>query len=296
MDARLPDEVRAGVRDTLPLLVGMVPFALVSGVAGTETGLTPLQTLGMSVLVFAGASQLAALDLLGRDAALGAVVLTAVVVNLRLLMYSASIAPHFRHLPARVRVGCAYLLTDPSYALSVARYAEAGAEPGDGTAERTREETTDEESGPRPPYYYLGVGGTLWVVWQVGTAAGVAFGAAVPDGWRLEFAVPLIFLALLVPALSDRPRLVAGGVAAAGATLGAGLPLNAGLLAGAAVGIAAGLTAETAGVGEPDADRREDVDRRAGADRRGDGNGREDADRWTEPEPESESGLPEDDR
>lgn len=152
----------------------------------------------MSVLVFAGASQLAALDLLGRDAALGVVVVTAVVVNLRPLMYSASIAPHFRDLPTRTRAACAYLLTDPSYAMSVARYAADERGGGDRT---------------RRPYYYLGVGGTLWVTWQAGTAAGVAFGAAVPDGRRLEFAVPPVFLALLVPTLSDRPRLVGGAAA-----------------------------------------------------------------------------------
>lgn len=240
MDTRLPDEFRAGVRDTLPLLLGIAPFALVAGVAGVEAGLTPIQTVGMSVLVFAGASQLAAIDLLGRDAALGVVVLTPVVINLRMTMYSASIAPYFRNLSTRVRTGCAYLLTDQVYALAVARYAE--------------ERDGAERGGPAGglPHYYLGVGATLWVVWQAGTVAGVVFGAGVPEGWRLDFAVPLVFLALLVPALSDRPRLVAGAVAGVAATLGAGLPFNAGLLAGAAVGVVGGMAAEAAGVGGPE--------------------------------------------
>ncbi|PSQ03728.1 branched-chain amino acid ABC transporter permease [Halobacteriales archaeon QS_6_71_20] len=224
MDSRLPPELRDGVRDAFPLLLGVIPFALVAGVAGVEAGLSPLQTVGLSVVVFAGASQLAAIDLLGRDAALGVVVVTVVVINLRMLMYSASIAPYFRDLSARVRAGCAYLLTDQAYALALARY------------------TGDREL--RRPYYYLGVAVTLWVVWQAGTVVGVVFGAAVPDGWRLGFAVPLVFLALLVPAVSDAPELATAVVAAAVAVAGAGLPFNAGLLAGAVVGVAVGIAAD----------------------------------------------------
>ncbi|WP_313693991.1 AzlC family ABC transporter permease [Halorarum halobium] len=256
MDTRLV-ELRSGVRDTLPLLLGIVPFALVAGVAGVEAGLTPLQTLGMSVVVFAGASQLAALDLLGSDAALGVVVLTAVVINLRMMMYSASIAPHFRALPARVRAGCAYLLTDQAYAVTVARYRRADEERGADEEHGADENDVGavdggpddaDDGGLRQPYYYLGVGGTLWIVWQVGTVVGIVFGAGVPDAWRLDFAVPLVFLALLVPVLSDRPSVAAGLVAAAVAVFAAGLPFNAGLIAGALVGVVAGVGAERLGL------------------------------------------------
>ncbi|WP_348607656.1 AzlC family ABC transporter permease [Halobaculum rarum] len=233
MDSRVPPDLRDGIRDALPLLLGIVPFALVAGVAGVEAGLTPLQTVGLSVVVFAGASQLAAIDLLGRDAALGVVVLTVVVVNLRMLMYSASIAPYFRELSARVRAGCAYVLTDQAYALALARYA----------GDRDRSTTT------RRPYYYLGVALTLWIVWQTGTVVGVVFGAAVPDSWRLGFAVPLVFLALLVPAVSDAPSLGAAVVAGAVAVLGAGLPFNAGLIVGAVVGVATGIALEESDLG-----------------------------------------------
>ncbi|MFC7069545.1 AzlC family ABC transporter permease [Halobaculum lipolyticum] len=238
MDSRLPPDLRDGVRDTLPLLLGIVPFALVAGVAGVEAGLTPLQTVGLSVVVFAGASQLAAIDLLGRDAALVTVVLTVVVINLRMVMYSASIAPYFRRLSARVRAGCAYVLTDQAYALALARY----------TSDR------DRDSDTRRPYYYLGVALTLWIVWQAGTVVGVVFGAAVPDDWRLGFAVPLVFLALLVPAVSDAPSLAAAVVAAVVATVGAGLPFNAGLIAGALVGVVAGVGADRVGVGRDGGD------------------------------------------
>jgi len=217
-------DFRRGVRDVAPLLLGVAPFGLVAGIAAANAGLDLTQAVGMSVIVFAGASQLAALDLIGRDAPLSVVVLTAVVINLRMLMYSASIAPHFRTFAGRVKAGLAYLLTDQAYALSIASY--------------RAEESVDRVA------YYLGVAVTLWVVWQLTTAAGVLLGTGVPDAWGLEFAVPLVFLALLVPAMEDGPTTVAGLVGGTIAVVGAGLPLNLGLLVGASVGIVAGLLAE----------------------------------------------------
>jgi 4-azaleucine resistance transporter AzlC len=217
--------VRRGIRDVAPLLLGVAPFGLVAGVAAINAGLTLEQALGMSVIVFAGASQLAALELIGRDAPLSVVVATAVVINLRMLMYSASIAPYFRSLRARSRSVAAYLLTDQAYALSVSAYRS--------------EDAIDRLA------YYLGAAATLWVVWQVATVAGALLQAGVPDALGLEFAVPLVFLALLVPAMEDGPTVVAGLVGGGIAVLGAGLPLNLGLLVGAAVGIAAGVASET---------------------------------------------------
>lgn len=218
------EDYRAGVRDALPLLLGIVPFALVAGIAAIEAGLSPAQAVGLSVIVFAGASQLAAIELLGETAPLAVVVGTAVVINLRMSMYSASIAPHFQHLRQRTRAILAYVLTDQAYALAVAEYAT------DGETDRKR--------------YYLGVALTLWVVWQAGTVVGVVVGAQVPEEWGLTFAVPLVFLALLVPAMKDRPTTLAAVVGGAVAVVAAGLPFNFGLLAGAGSGIVAGLAAE----------------------------------------------------
>ncbi|WP_224268107.1 AzlC family ABC transporter permease [Haloprofundus salinisoli] len=226
----VPTELRAGVRDVLPLFLGIVPFAVVFGVAAVDAGLTAAQAVGLSVFVFAGASQLATLDLLARDAAVPVVVLTAVVINLRMLMYSASIAPYFRSLAGRSKAVLAYFLTDQAYALSVARYGTlADAEPS-GVSDRR--------------WYYLGVAVSLWVVWQLGTVAGLVLGTGVPDSWGLDFTVPLVFLALLVPAMKDVPTTVAGVCGGVVAVVAAGLPLNLGLLVGATVGIVAGLLAE----------------------------------------------------
>ncbi|MDS0282832.1 AzlC family ABC transporter permease [Haloarcula onubensis] len=227
-------EFRRGVRDVTPLLLGIVPFGFIAGIATVNAGLGLPEAVGLSAIVFAGAAQLAALELIGRDAPLAIVVVTAVVINLRMLMYSASIAPHLQALSSRTKAAVAYLLTDQAYALTIARY-------------RT-------EDAPRRIAYYFGVAATLWVVWQLTTIAGVVLGTSVPESLGLEFAVPLVFLALLVPAMEDGPTTVAGvlgGIVAVGT---AGLPLNLGLLVGAAVGILAGLLTETATEGSPSGD------------------------------------------
>ena len=224
----MDEDILVGVRDVSPLLLGIVPFGLVAGIAAVEVGFTLLQAVGLSVIVFAGASQLAALELLGENAPIAVVIGTAVVINLRMVMYSASIAPHFARYGARIRAALAYVLTDQAYALSVAEFAE-----------------NDDRSRWK---YYLGAAGSLWIIWQVATIVGVVLGAGVPEEWGLTFAVPLVFLALLVPAMKDRPSTVAGAVGGSVAVVAAGLPLNLGLLAGALGGIVAGLITEEVAV------------------------------------------------
>ena len=245
----LPAEVRGGLRDVAPLLLGVAPFGVVAGATAVDAGLSPLQAVGLSVVVFAGAAQLAAIELLGDNAELLVVLATGVVINLRMLMYSASIAPHFRSFRARWKAACSYILTDQAYALSVARY--TGADADLDPAARRR--------------YYLAAGGSLWVVWQVCTLVGIVVGARVPPAWGLEFAVPLVFLSLLIPATTSWPKLVAaavgGGVAVAGTVLA--VPLNLGLIAGGAAGVAAGVLADgrLPGDGNGGADGADDVDR-----------------------------------
>ena len=217
-----------GVRAVAPVLVGIVPFGLIAGAAAVRVGLSGVQAVGLSVVVFAGASQLAAIELLGSNARPAVVVATALVINLRMLMYSASIAPYFRETATRWRAGLAYLLTDQAYALAVTRFG----------ADRP----------VRRRWYYLGAALPLWAVWQVCTVLGVVAGARVPDSLPLSFAVPLTFLALLVPAVTDRASGAAAVVGGTAAVLGAGLPLNLGLIAGAIGGVLAGLVVESGGM------------------------------------------------
>ena len=216
----ISDDFAAGVRDVAPVLVGVVPFGLVAGAAAVDAGLSGLQAVGLSVVVFAGASQLAAIDLLGDNAPVAVVVATIIVVNLRMLMYSASIAPQFRGIVARWKALMAYVLTDQAYAMSL---------------------TTFRERDVARRGYYLGTAVPLWVVWQICTVVGVVAGARVPAWLPLDFALPLVFLALLVPAIEDASTAVAGLVGGSLATLGVGLPYELGLPLGAVAGVVAGL-------------------------------------------------------
>ena len=221
------DEVRAGAAAVAPMLVGVAPFGLVAGATPATNGMGGRAAVGLSTIVFAGASQLAAADVLGDGGSALVATLAACTINLRMLLYSASLAPHLAREPLGKRLAAAYLLTDQAYAVSIARW------------------TTDGDRPERRLPFYFGAGGLLWVAWQICTVAGALIGAAVPEDLPLEFAVPLVFLVLLVPAISSRPAAVAalfgGGAAVAAAEAGAG-PLS--VMVGALAGIAAGAAAE----------------------------------------------------
>jgi 4-azaleucine resistance transporter AzlC len=215
----------AGARASLPILLGVAPFGLVTGVAVAAGGVGPLEALAMSVIVFAGASMLAAMQLLAADAPVALVVLTALFINLRFMMYSASLRQHLGGLPLRWKLPVAYLLADNPYALCIARY-------------------TDHPADAHKLEFYLGVSATVWLVWQLAVLAGALVGAGLPPSWRLEFAAPLAFIAISVPLLRDRAMVLAALAAAATVVLAHGLPLRLGLALAAVAGIATGLLAE----------------------------------------------------
>jgi predicted branched-subunit amino acid permease len=173
-------------------------------------------------VVYAGASMLAATQLLAGGAPLAVILVTALFINLRFMMYSASIRPHLAALRPRWRLAAGYLLADNAYALSVARFTEHPQMEG--------------KAG-----YYFGAAVTVWLTWQVAVGAGIALGAGLPATWRLEFAAPLAFIALTVPLLRGRAMVAAALAAAATAVAAAGLPLRLGLAAAALAGLAAGL-------------------------------------------------------
>jgi predicted branched-subunit amino acid permease len=218
----------AGARAVAPILLGVVPFGLVTGAATVGIGITPASAIGMSLLVFAGAAQLAAVDLLGAQAPALVILATALVVNLRFSMYSASIAPWFPRLSARWKGPFAYLLTDQAYAVSITRF------------ER------DVPDHARLSFY-LGAAVGLWVTWQTSFALGAACGARVPESWSLDFAVPLTLLALLPASVVDRAAFVTVVATAVASALTAGLPLKLGVIAAVAIGVAAGSLSERAG-------------------------------------------------
>lgn len=221
------------------MLVGVIPFGLVAGAAPATEGLGGGVSIGLSTIVFAGASQLAATDVLADGGSALVAVVAACTINLRMLLYAASLAPHLTHVSLRHRLGMAYVLTDQAYAVSITRWTQEEEE-----AAAAGEPPADERA--RLPFY-LGAGVLLWANWQACTIVGILIGSAVPDELPLDFAVPLVFLVLLVPAISSRPAAIAGvmgGLAAVvGAEAGAG---HLSVIVGAVSGIAAGALAEVA--------------------------------------------------
>ena len=222
-------DFRAGAAAVAPMLIGVVPFGLVAGAAPPADGFGAGAAVGFSTIVFAGASQLAALDVLGNGGSAVVAAIAACTINLRMLLYSASLAPYLAEESLGRRLGAAYLMTDQAYAVSVARYAAGG--PAAAPARRL-------------PYYF-GAALLLWVSWQISTIVGALVGSSVPEDVPLDFAVPLVFLVLLVPTLTNRPAVVAavvGGLSAV-ITVEAGSP-NLSILVGAVSGIAAGAVAD----------------------------------------------------
>ncbi len=213
-----------GVRDMLPLLIGVAPFGLIFGALALAEGVPPTAAAGFSLFVFAGSAQFIAAGLIGAGAPPVVIVATILVVNLRHLLYSASMAPHYQKLPGRWRAALAWLLTDEAFATSSIRF-------------RVRERSDAH-------WYALGTGLALWAAWQLSTVLGVAIGAQVPRGWSLDFALPLTFMALLFPTLVNRPAWVAALTAAFASVLLAGLPFRLGLLIAVVIGVGAGAFSE----------------------------------------------------
>ncbi len=215
----------AGARASIPLLLGVAPFGLITGVALVAGGIPPLIAILMSLLVFAGASMLAAIQLLGMAAPVAMIVLTAVFINLRFMMYSASLRTHLGGLPLRWRLLAACVLADNPYALCIAQFTEHPEKPG-------------------KLWFYLGASTTVWLTWQLAVAAGAFLGSGLPGAWRLEFAAPLAFIAMSVPLLRDRAMIAAALAAGAAVVLLNPLPFRLGLALAALAGIAAGMLLE----------------------------------------------------
>jgi len=214
--------LREGAYASASLLVGIVPWGIVAGVAMVSAGLTQAQAVAMSLLVFAGTAQLAVLPLLIAKAPLWVMVATALIVNLRYVIYSAVLAPHFEHLPRPWRVLLSYITVDGLFALFVGRF-------------------QSDDGKPNKHWFFLGGSLVMWVGWQLSSWIGIFAGAMIPKAWSLEFASTLGLIALLIPLLFDR-AVVWGALAAGGVALvAAKLPLNLGLLAAIAVGVAVGL-------------------------------------------------------
>jgi predicted branched-subunit amino acid permease len=190
-----------------------------------EMGMSPGMSMGMTLLFYSGSAQLVALQLLQNGALPVTIVVTALIINLRFIMYSASLAPYLHHLPRRWTWPVSYLLSDQSYALCSLKFSSG-------------------ELGRFAPHFYAGTAVAMWLTWQLSVFAGVYLGTSIPETWSLSFAVPLSFLALLVPSIRGSASLGAAIVGGMIAVLAVKLPYNLGLVTASIGGVIAGLLVE----------------------------------------------------
>ncbi|WP_050604023.1 AzlC family ABC transporter permease [Ruegeria sp. 6PALISEP08] len=216
-----------GFRDGTPFIFVAVPFGLLFGVFATEAGLTIVQTMAFTSTVFAGAAQFAALQLLQDNTPTAIIIISALAVNLRMAMYSASLTPYLGAAPMWQRAFAAYLTVDQSYACSIVRF-----------------EKEPDLSVPQRMAYFVGSVTPITPLWILATYLGAVLGAQIPESWALDFALPITFLAMIGPMMRTFAHVVAALVAIAVSLLTVVIPFNLGLLIAGSAGMIAGAQAE----------------------------------------------------
>jgi predicted branched-subunit amino acid permease len=219
----------AGIKDSSPTWFGVGAWGLVVGVAMIKAGLTLWQAIGMTLIVFAGSAQLAALPLIAAQAPLWVIFVTAIVVNLRFLIFSAIVAPRFAHLSAIRRVYLGFFTGDVTVALFTQKYPDMAAN----VAEQ-KEQTA----------YLHGLVIPNWLAWQIGTIIGIVLGSQIPTSWSLGFAGTLAILCVMLPLVMNKPALLGVFVAGVVAIFLYSFPYKLGLLIAVIVGMASAMLLE----------------------------------------------------
>lgn len=227
VDGHDPAAWRAGFQLGLPTLFGLGAWGMVVGVAMVKSGLTVLQASVMTLVVYSGSAQLASLPLIAAGAPIGVIFATAFVVNLRFVIFSALLAPHFSQLPLFQRFYLGHISGDLTTALFLQRYPRAVPERGKLS-------------------FLKGLLYPTWVAWQAGTFVGIFLGSAVPAEWQLGFAGTLAILCILVPLVINSAALCGVLVAGVASVLAHGLPYKLGLLVAVLVGMATAIAVEEA--------------------------------------------------
>lgn len=216
-----------GFRDTIPLVVGAIPFGLIFGALAVTSGLSPIATIGMSLFVFAGSSQFIAVNMVAAGAAFPVIWLTTLVVNLRHALYSATLAPHVKHLPQTWLLPLGFWLTDETFVVVANHFQE-------------------NEPTPYKHWYYFGSAIFMYVNWNIWTVIGIVAGQSIPDPGRfgLDFALIVTFIGMLIPMIKTRPIFASVIAASIAAVIFNPLPNNIGLLIAAVIGVIVGITVE----------------------------------------------------
>lgn len=213
-----------GAKSVAPLMLGIVPFGLISGITAANSGLSIGMALLMSIGINAGASQLAALQLMNDNANMLVIIYTALIINLRMMIYSLSMAPYLQKLNTRWKAVLAYSMTDQSYAISLVHFMN----------------NPDEDKKS----FFFSASISIWLVWQISTVIGYLMGSIIPMELGLDFAIPLTFISILFKGLAGWPGLITIITSAIVSVLASQLPMNIGLVVAAIVGIGAGTISQ----------------------------------------------------
>lgn len=216
-----------GVKATFPLVVGAAPFGLIFGAVAVNGGLSSQATAAMSAFVFAGSAQFVAAGLMATSAGIGIIILTTFVINLRHALYAVSLAPHMKRLPQYWLLPLGFWLTDESYLVTIERY------------NRT-------DPSPCKHWFFFGSAIFMYINWQFWTLVGLRAGQAIPNPevWGLDFALPVTFIGMLVPALRNRPVIASALVAGALSVAFHSLPNQLGLMIAALLAVSTGVFVE----------------------------------------------------
>ena len=200
-----------GARAMLPILTGVIPFGLVMGTVASNAQLDLIQTMAMNFIVFAGAAQLASVDLMTQNTSALVIIATGLIINLRFMLYSAALAPFVQKSNIFVKAICAYSLTDQSYAALAAN-------------QHRLKDIKDSLQ------FYIGASIPMILGWQASVVLGYSFGNFAPSSLSLEYAVPLSFVALVIPTLKSRHYIYVAALASILSILLKEMPYNLGLL------------------------------------------------------------------
>jgi 4-azaleucine resistance transporter AzlC len=220
-------EFLSGARDTLPLLIGAFPFGLIYGAVASTSGLSMTAAAAMSALVFAGSAQFIAVGLVSAHTPVAVIVLTTFIVNLRHMLYSATLLPYLKDLPQKWKIPLAFWLTDETFAVTAHRFQK-------------------NDSSACRHWYQLGSSIAMYLNWQFWCFLGLILGSRIPDaqGWGLDVAMPVTFIGMIIPFVKTIPVAVCVLTAGAASLLTLALPYKLGIVVSACAGIASGLMAQ----------------------------------------------------
>jgi len=216
-----------GVRAGAPFVLVIAPFGMLFGVVATEAGFSLIQTMAMTALVIAGAAQFASVQLLVDGAPVIVAILTGLAVNLRMVMYSASITPHLGKALPWQKVLISYFMVDQSYGVSVEKF------------ERTPDMPLNEKIT-----YFFGVISAIAPFWYGFSLIGGLVGSAISPEYALDFAIPITFIAIVAPSLRSLPHLAAAAVSVIVALALSWMPYNAWLMIAAVLAMLTGAQVE----------------------------------------------------